>query len=229
MTIRWILGDTETTGPKTTDKVCELAWAELFADLTVVSVERSLIDPEQPICPSASGIHHIVDSDVADSPTIEEFFSIVKPNAFGDDPVVFIAHNVDFDLKFFKAFIPNLAGKLCTLRLARRHFPDAPNHKLDTLRYYLNIHSDGQNHRADKDVLDTVELLRVIVERSGKSLQQLYEEASQPILVRVMPFGKHKDTPIPEMVAKDRRYAQWLLGTEIDSDLRFSIQKAMGA
>ena len=78
MTTRYIVGDTETSGLSASPGVCEIAWAEIDEQGNVLDLQHSLIDPEVPICPAASGVHHITDDMVADAPTMEEFFTVAN-------------------------------------------------------------------------------------------------------------------------------------------------------
>jgi exodeoxyribonuclease X len=220
MHLRYILGDTETTGPTPSDKVCELAWVELNEELEVIDKQYSLIDPQIRISAGASGIHGITNQDVAEAPTIEEFFGEVLTSPL-DGPVMLIAHNVQFDKRYLAPFIPNLAGELCTLRLARRFWPDAENHKLSTLMYHLAL-TRGESHRADGDVETCLDLLRKIVEKSGKSLPELAAESMEPLFVKVMPFGKHKGTLLKDL---PRSYIDWALKLDnLDRDMRYSLE-----
>jgi DNA polymerase III epsilon subunit-like protein len=54
---------------------------------------------------------------------------------------------------------------LCTLELARKHLPDAPDHKLDTLRAHLELEDGG--HRALADAAATWKVLEACVEQAG--------------------------------------------------------------
>lgn len=228
-----VLADTETTGVGTTDKIVELAWAELDTDLNILRLVRSLIDPEQPICAAASGVHGIVDADVADAPTIKEFFSVVEPGGL-QQPLILIGHNIKFDWRFLQPYVPQMLALLDTLKLSRIFFPDAPNHKLDTLRYYLNLYK-GDAHRADEDVKTTVELLQRIVETSGKTVWELLDIANAPTLVKTFPFGKFKGQAIAEACKRleVRDWVKWLFkdnakkGTKLDPDLEYTLKKAL--
>jgi exodeoxyribonuclease X len=219
--MRFIVGDTETTGPKPDDKVVEIAWVEVDEGLAVVDRVHSLIDPEMHIPAAASGIHRITDADVVHAPTIKEFFYELMDDPLQGD-VCLIAHNVQFDRRYFSPFISNLVAELCTLRLARRLWPEAENHKLQTLMFELDL-DRGTSHRADGDVDTTVDLLRKIVERSGKSLLELAAESMEPVLVEVMPFGKHKGKKLLDL-PKD--YVKWLLNLDnLDRDMRWSLER----
>lgn len=221
MTFRYILGDTETSGFGDKSGVCELAWVELDDNLDIIDSQYSLIDPQVPISASASGVHGIRDADVAEAPTMDEFFEFIYGKRLTGD-VVLMAHNVAFDKRYFAPYIDNMAGELCTLRLARQYFPESPDHKLATLKFFLDL-DNGTSHRADGDVRTTVDLLRRIVDKSGKTLPDLVIQTAEPIFVHTMTFGAHKGKPIRE-VPKD--YLAWLRRkADLDSDLKYTIQQ----
>lgn len=221
MTLRALVADTETTGAEAHDRIVEVAWFEIDENLTIIDQRHSLIDPCMPISATASGIHGITDEDVADSPTMDEFMAeILGPNHFApDDEVLLIAHNAEFDKRHLKPYLP-IADILCTLRLARRVWPTAENHKLATLMYLLKLER-GISHRADGDVSTCLDLLRRIVRVTGKSLQQLYDEAQAPVWVEKVPFGKHRGSKLRDLPSS---YIEWMLGRDnLDKDLRWSL------
>lgn len=219
MNYRFILADTETSGFGKGSGVCELAFVELDEQLNILDQQYSLIDPEVPISPSASGVHGITNADVQDSPTMAEFFEVVYGQRLTGD-VVLIAHNVVFDKPYIEPYIDSLAGEVCTLRLARKYIPEAPDHKLATLKYFLELDA-GTSHRADGDVRTTIDLLRHIVARSGASLSDLVKQTSEPIFVHTMPFGAHKGLNIRD-IPED--YRRWLRRkTDIDPDLKYTL------
>lgn len=72
----------------------------------------------------------------------------------GEVPLV--AHNAAFDRKFLDAELARVGLRrkqdmLCSLLLARRLFPDAPNHKLGTLVSHIGLQFQGRAHRALAD------------------------------------------------------------------------------
>ena len=75
-----------------------------------------------------------------------------------------LAHNAAFDSKFWEAEMARLgrpAGHpfLCSLLLARRLYPELPNHKLGTLVSSLGLTMEGRAHRALADAQATAEVL----------------------------------------------------------------------
>jgi DNA polymerase-3 subunit epsilon len=80
----------------------------------------------------------------------------------GDAPMV--AHNASFDRKFWvaelaRAGLPAAQPFACTLLLARRLYPQAPNHKLGTLVDYHRLPRTGAAHRALADAEMAAQLL----------------------------------------------------------------------
>ena len=80
----------------------------------------------------------------------------------GDAPMV--AHNAAFDQSFWRAELARADLQpahafACTVRLSRRLFPNAPNHKLGTLLHYHGIASAGPAHRALADASVTAHML----------------------------------------------------------------------
>ena len=72
----------------------------------------------------------------------------------GDTPLV--AHNAAFDKKFLQAEfgrinISRQPEMLCSMRVARRIYPQAANHKLETLVRHARIPQTGAHHRALAD------------------------------------------------------------------------------
>jgi exodeoxyribonuclease X len=219
MAKRWIVIDTETTDATPDAGVCEFAYAEIDENFNIVVEATSLIDPEKPISASASGVHGIIDEDVVDSPTLAEFMYVVHDEPLAGDVVV-IGHNVQFDMRYIGPYIPNHLGSICTLKLARRFLPEQENHKLQTLMHSLKLQRRG-SHRADSDVFTTIGLLQHLSKVSGKSLQQLMDAMNDFIKVEIMPFGKHKGTPLK---ALPTNYRTWLKNADnLDPDLRKSL------
>jgi DNA polymerase III epsilon subunit-like protein len=140
------------------DRVVEMACV-LIQDRIIVDHWSTLVNPGCPIPAYATRVHGITDDDVANAPS----FELVQRQLYRRcrDATV-VAHNAAFDL----AFLPLLdrLSSLCTVRLARRAFPDAPNYKNQTLRAYLELDRDPAlaafpAHRALGDAMVTANIL----------------------------------------------------------------------
>lgn len=223
--MRFIFADTETTHAREGAAVCEVGWIETDSGFEELGRVESLIDPQSPICPSASGIHGIVDADVQDKPTMGEFFTSNHEMCWGkliDGDVTLIGHSIAFDKKFLAPYIPNMVGEICTLRWSRRLWPDAPDHKLSTMKYLLNLpRGNGDSHRVMVDVEDALNLTKAICEKAELTLTQLAEESKKPFLVEYAAFGKHKGEHFSDV---PKSYLRWMsFNMEMDKDLAHTV------
>ena len=222
---RILLADCETTGLHEDCEICELAFVEVDADLNEVLRFSSLVNPKGLIQPDAAGASGITNRMIEDAPTIEQVLESVRAECGQDyfSDVTLVCHNLKFDRRLLAPHW-NVTGELCTLRAAQRWYPDAPNHKLQTLRHYLDIEIDASAHRALADVLVMKELLYELIEASGLgSLQALAIESAKPREITHMMFGKHRGTPLADLPGG---YVGWLLGLpDLDEDLRVSLRR----
>jgi DNA polymerase III epsilon subunit-like protein len=152
--MRYAVIDLETTGLRARDdRVVEMACV-LVEHRQVVRTWSTLVNPERPIPPHATRVHGIGDGDVVAAPPFDIAQRQLHALCLG---ATVVAHNARFDL----SFLPELQHlpSLCTVGLARRCFPGAPNFKCQTLREYLCIDIDAQAHSALGDALVTAEIL----------------------------------------------------------------------
>lgn len=218
-----IIADTETTGVGPDDHICELAFLEVDMDLNILSEFQTLIRPPVPISPQASAASHITNAMVADAPTLEEAIAGLPSRLFSD--ISLIGHNAQFDARFLKR-IMHITEVLCTLKGARMVYPDAPDHKLQTLRYWLELEAEaGQEitaHRAMSDVLITRLLLMRMTDNISEFYHRILEHEAKPITV--MPFGKHKGKLISDL---PRNYVAWALLNiqNLEPPLREALEK----
>ena len=219
---RYLILDTETWGLGTPEPpasgVVEIAWLEVDpATLDVVSEFSSRVNPGCKIQPGASAIHGLSDEDVADAPTLGEVFN-------PDSDIVVGGHNSPFDLKFVGPYTSRITDTFCTLALARQYVRSSPNHKLQTLADHFGL-AKGKAHSALGDVYTTLELLKVLVDLSGRPLPALVQAARKPKLTLVMPYGRHKGVQMHKIPVP---YMQWLLAQDgVDQDLRYSMTQQL--
>jgi DNA polymerase-3 subunit epsilon len=157
---RYAIVDVETTGfsPRD-DRVVEVACVVVDGLFREVASFASLVDPGRPIPHYATRVHGICDRDVAGAPPLDALVPQLRDLTAG---ATVVAHNASFDRRFLD-FLEDREW-LCTLRLARRAFPNAPAYGNQFLRSYLGIDDPrlrGQAaHRAYADVLVTAGVLR---------------------------------------------------------------------
>lgn len=217
--------DTETTGVSPDRGVVEVAFVITDADFNVISEHSSLIDPEQPISAAASGVHGLTAREVEIAPTLAEYFSDAGAECYGGlikGPAVVIGHRVSFDTHTIGPYIEGGFSEVCTLRFARKLFPDADNYQLQTLVFALDLPRSVGAHRALADVYSCYHLAKAICEKSGMTLEQLAAESKAPMELKTIPFGKYKDQPFCEV---PRSYLQWMLREmkDLDADMKHTL------
>lgn len=216
--MRYIIGDTETTGLGPTRKAVEVALMEVHPEtLEVLGAAESIINPEKPIDPSATAIHGITDDQVKDAPTMAQFIE----RAFGgplSGELVLLGYRVGFDLPMLKP-IGNIVKAWDVLVLAQTLVTDSENHKLQTLREHFQL-PGGPAHRAMGDVMTTHQLLQLLLPWSGRSLEA---HCSTPFqVVHRQPWGKHEGTPL---ILLPSSYKRWLLSLpDLEPNLRRSLE-----
>ena len=161
-----VVFDTETTGPSGAPHLVELG-AVRVVEGEIVDTFESLACPLVPIEREASDVHGLTDADVARAPlaalVLADFFAWL-----GADWLA--AHRADADAAVLAAecaragIEPPGQPIVDTLPVARRAFPDAPDHKLATLCEHLGL-EDGPRHRALADSVWCWKVLEACVAR----------------------------------------------------------------
>ena len=154
--------DFETTGlsPALGARPTEVAIV-LIAEGKIIDRFQSLMNPGISIPYDIQALTGITDAMVRKSPKVEAVMRDAV-QFVGTHPIV--AHNAAFDRKFWDAELRRMNGRrkqafACSMLLARRIFPEAPNHKLGTLVRTLGLPATGRYHRALADAEATAYLL----------------------------------------------------------------------
>ena len=150
----YVVFDIETSGLNPhKDKIIEIS-AIKYINNKPVDKFSYLIDPQINISEIITRVTGLTDDDLKGEKTINEVLPMFL-NFIGDYPI--IGHNVRFDYDFIEANINRLNLKhiknkiIDTLFLSRITIYDSENHKLETLKKYLNL--DYNSHRALDDCL----------------------------------------------------------------------------
>lgn len=145
--------DTETTAlSPSSGRVIEIG-AVKFNNDGIIDTFNTLINPESLIPPFITGLTHITQDMVKNSPVMK---SILPEFLVFITDTVLIAHNAQFDLNFINAEctwadLPPARNKVIdTLQYSKWAFPEAEKHKLDFLADYLKL-KKGSSHRAFDD------------------------------------------------------------------------------
>jgi len=140
------------------------------------------------------------------------FAEVAKDFAqFCNGDCVLIAHNNDaFDKPFIQSeFERNNVSFpewpfIDSLKFSRKYRPDLPRHSLQHLREYHGIEANNA-HRALDDVIILHQVFSLMID--DLSMDAIIELMSQKQILRHMPFGKHRGTPLKEMPPG---YVRWL-------------------
>ena len=218
-----VVVDTETTGFSTEDdEVVEIAAVRFSWDgekYVAGECRTCLVDPCRDIPVVSSAVHHLTNKDVEGARKIYEAIEYVGIRK--DD--IIVAHNATFDSGFLPEFCEN--RWICTWKCAQKLIPDAPAYGNQVLRYYLGIEVEGGNgrsgqpHSAGYDARTTAGLLEILLSKA--SVEELLSISDSPVLLKKMPFGKHKGVEFSKVPADYRR---WLRGqSDLDQDLRYTL------
>lgn len=208
-----------------------------------------LINPGMPIPATASAVTHMIDEDVAHAPSATEVMHDVACTLRDLHVDALVAHNAEFDRGFVDRHLDEsqLRPWLCSYRLGAHMYPDSPSHSLQVLRYHLGLDVDrcGPVHRAMFDADVTSKLLARmfadgLVDRAfahvvgsddpdmrielaaGEVLHDLLELSSAPLLLKRMPFGKHRGEDF-QSIPFD--YIRWMLRQNFDdADLTHTVR-----
>jgi exodeoxyribonuclease X len=207
--------DVETTGLDPTDAVVEIA-AVCLDNGNVGEPIASFVKPDRPIPPEASGIHGIIDVDVAEAPELRLAVALVVPA----NTTFVAAHNARFD----RSCLPMLHDKawIDTYRVSLHLWKDAPNFRNMTLRYWLDLDLPRNGaHRATEDVIVTAHILKRQLEE--RTIDELIQLSTKRVVLREVDFGKYRG----ELWAKvPIDYLDWMesvgLG-EFEPDIAYTV------
>ena len=179
---QYVCVDVETTGlAEHYSKIIELGSVKV--DITtgkIIDIFSSFADPETKIPPKITELTGITDQMVCGSkPTdivVKEWY-----NWLGDKPIIFVAHNLRFDLKFLVSSLKR-ANVLYddhlgidTLQWARTKLQHA-SYKLEYLAEQLNFKDGLASHRAKDDSIAAIRLLAHLTKAEGvRTREELHE------------------------------------------------------
>ena len=171
--IRFWVVDVETTGQgPPQDRVIEVAGVEVLGRALGRSF-TSLVNPGVPLPAWITRLTGITPSLLAQAPKPEALFPYLY-QLFQDTALC--AHSAAFDLNCLQREFELTLGRrletpvICTVRLARRIFPELKNHHLDAVAQRLRLHFGRTGthlgrHRALGDALVTAELFLKFLRR----------------------------------------------------------------
>ena len=166
--MKFAVVDLETTGGTAeVGRITEVGIV-LLDDCDVVKTYSALIDPGMPIQPFVQNLTGITDKMVRGKP---QFASIAEEVAELLKDRIFVAHNVQYDIKFMRTELRRCCIKidpprLCTVKVSRRFFPGLPSYSLHKLTQSLEL-SEFKHHRALDDAMAAAEILKLAYKKVG--------------------------------------------------------------
>ncbi len=222
--------DLETTGVDAAkDRIVEISLVKVMPDGSR-EVKTRRLNPEMPIPPEATAVHHITDEDVKDCPTFREVAKSMAAWIEGADlagfnsnkfdiPVLaeeFLRAGVDIDLKKRKAIdVQNIFHKM------------EPRTLTAAYKFYCGKELEGA-HGAEADTLATLEVLEGQLDKYPGELQNdvaalaefstrdtcadyagriIYDDQGR----EVFSFGKHRGRPVAEVFRDEPSYYSWMM------------------
>ena len=242
----YVLFDTETTGNQEDDKVIQFGAMivdqkgkiEAFDELCSTNVDIKL---------EAMEVHNITPDLLINKPKAIETSFYKRLEELNTNENYLIAHNISFDMGMIKkeGFV-NQYQLIDTLRCAKHLYPDLPYHRLQYIRYALELYKTEtaeaaknnitiKAHDAIGDVLVMKLFLTKLVGKCREMypdynpIEKLVDLTKTPVFMKTFKFGKHKGKDIESVAREDAGYLNWMrTNMELDEDLRYTLDKVLG-
>lgn len=244
---KYILFDTETTGAAVEDRIIQIG-GMIINSKTDIEVYDELCSAPLEIKLEAMEVHNITPDLLVGKPPFIETNFYEKLQQLNNPSNYLIAHNINFDLDMLKkeGFV-NQFTLIDTLRCAKHLYPELPYHRLQYIRYALDLYKTEQQeadslnitikaHDAIGDVLVMKLFLRQLVVRCNEvypdfnTMEKLAELTLTPVFIKTFRFGKYKGQDVLAVAAQDIGYLQWMRSNmaDLDEDMRYTLDKAIG-
>jgi DNA polymerase III epsilon subunit family exonuclease len=187
--VEWVVVDVETTGGQPpADRITELGAVRIVGG-EIIDEFDMLVDPEREIPLNIQRITGITNSMVSGQPTAATVIPMFRDWA---GEALMVAHNAPFDRFFIDTHYSEVFGYpsentwLCSVRLARKLYPELKSKSLGPLCVALGIPTDTL-HRAANDARATGQvLLRMFDDLAGKKgitdIEALFKLVSPTVL-----------------------------------------------
>ncbi len=224
--------DLETTGTNVLrDRIVEISYIKVMP--SGEEIERTMrINPEMPIPPESTAIHHISDDDVKDCPTFKQVAKELAHVFLGCDIAGFNSNRFDVPL-----LMQEFSHAGVNIDLARHKFVDVQNifHKMEqrtlVAAYKFYCGKDlTEAHSANADTRATYEVLKAQLDRyptlkndiaflsEFSSMNKnadlmgriIFNEAGK----EVFNFGKYKGQTVEHVFRTDPGYYSWMMQGE---------------
>jgi len=231
-----VILDTETTGNKEEDRICQLSYLVMNENLEIEEIHNELVKPPIPISFEAMAVHHITNEMVEDKPQIKHTTAYKRLKELNSPENLIVIHNAKFDLDMLEKEGFNSFFKLIdTFRVLKHLIPDG-KFSLQYNRYALGLYKKEKDicdkyniqinaHDALGDVIVLGLLFEYIVKEKNKNFQELIELTQKPVLYDKFYQGKYKFEKIKDVIINNPDYIEYILtSTDLDPDVKYSIE-----
>lgn len=224
-----IFFDLETTGVNIThDRIVEISLIKVMPSGEEIEKTRR-INPEMPIPPESTEIHHITDADVADCPTFKQVAKDLARLITGCDIAGFNSNRFDIpmlDQEFRRAGVKFDFTKARFIDVQTIFHKREQRNLVAAYRFYCGKDLT-EAHSANADTRATYEVLMAQLDRYDdlpNDMDALSEYSSHNNnvdlagrVVRgdkgvpVINFGKYKGQPVADVLRRDPGYYGWIM------------------
>jgi len=238
---KYILFDTETTGASEQDRIIQVGAMVVHGREEIETLDE-LCSTVPPISLEAMEVHNITPDVIENQPPYAETIFAKQILEFNQKENYLIAHNISFDLGMLeKEGFENNYTLIDTLRCAKHLLPESPYHRLQYLRYALELYKT-EGAEADKlgitikahDAIGDVLIMKLLLSKLVALTQEkfvgenpmvkLAELTQTPVLMKTFKFGKYRGREIADIATEDAGYIKWMRNNmDLDEDMLFTL------
>jgi len=243
---KYILFDTETTGAAAEDRIIQVG-GMIIGSKTDIEVYDELCSTVLPIKIEAMEVHNITPDLIEGKGVFTNTNFYQKLQELNISENYLIAHNIKFDLGMLeKEGFLNAYTQIDTLRCAKHLYPEMPYHRLQYLRYALELYKTEEQEAKDlnitikaHDAIGDVLVMKLFLRKLAMKCQEVYpdfnpmeklaELTRTPVLIQKFRFGKYKGEDVVEVAKNDSGYLQWMRSNmaDLDEDMKYTLDKAL--
>ncbi|XPV70213.1 MAG: exonuclease domain-containing protein [Halarcobacter sp.] len=244
--VNYILFDTETTGNQEEDRVIQFG-AMIVNQQGKVECYDEFCSSDVEIKLEAMEVHNITSDLIEGKPKAVETSFYKKLEELNSPQNYLIAHNISFDLGMIqKEGFVNSYQLIDTLRCAKHLFPELPYHRLQYIRYALELYKTEAQEAAKHnitikahDAIGDVLVMKLFLSKLVTKCREIYPDynpmekladlTKTPVLIKTFRFGKYKGKDIAQVALEDAGYLNWMrTNMDLDEDLKYTLDKVLG-
>ena len=243
----YVLFDTETTGNQEEDRVIQFG-AMIVDQKGKVEAFDELCSSDVSIKLEAMEVHNITPDLLLGKPKATETNFYKKLEELNSNENFLIAHNISFDLGMInKEGFVNQYQLIDTLRCAKHLFPELPYHRLQYIRYALELYKveeiEASKHNITikaHDAIGDVLVMKLFLSKLVGKCREIYPDynpiekladlTKTPVFIQTFKFGKYKGKDVEQVAREDAGYLNWMrTNMELDEDMKYTLDKVLRA